>query len=155
MARHASVQLQRETAERARLQSTGAVIPPPMPGPHNILKAAEQRLSSYRAISLTSRQHNPSHERQHCQQSLPERYLLSYIHRLRGIWYAQHAGWSGANVYDCLTSSLRLHGANASTEHLMGIAALHSGDVVKARSKFLLSINLDPDYKAAYINLSF
>ena len=63
--------------------------------------------------------------------------------------HAQQADWTGAAVLPCLEKSLRLHTSNASTEHLLGIVALRSGDLPRARKKLCASLSLDPDFKVS------
>jgi tetratricopeptide (TPR) repeat protein len=147
LARHAAAQLQKDTLERSRVRSVGSSAPPPSSGPHDLLKSAQQRLASFRGLTV-----GRMRERQ-LQQDQASRFVLSYIERQLGVWHAQHQGWTGATVMECLKQSLKLHSTNASTEHLMGIVAMCSGDFEEARMRFISSISYDPDFKAAYINL--
>jgi len=83
-------------------------------------------------------------------QDLPMRAAASYLERHRGAVAAQAGNWDAAQAH--FNRSLELHTWNATTEYLIGVCHLREHRYQQALDRFLRSLHLDPEFKAAYVN---
>lgn len=76
----------------------------------------------------------------------------SYIERQVGAAQAMSGNWEQARLN--FQRSLEFHSFNATSEYLLGTCFLKEYRYAEARSAFVRSISMDPDFKAPYANLS-
>ncbi|CAK0827422.1 unnamed protein product [Prorocentrum cordatum] len=82
----------------------------------------------------------------------PQRYVKSYIERSLGIFEALRGRWDEAD--GCFERSLAAMPTNATAKYLRGMSSLEAGDFRAAVSWMEACLQLDPDFKAPYVNIA-
>lgn len=82
----------------------------------------------------------------------PQKVVSSYMSRGEGMEAAMNNCWD--RVEEPIRRALEEHPANATARHYLGMALLERGDVAGAVLELQLSLLLDPDWKASYVNLA-
>jgi len=81
----------------------------------------------------------------------PVLFALSYVERQLGVVEAYKEMWESAVRH--FRRSLVMHPLNATSEYLIGVYHLKRAEYCEARSRFVRSLRLDPEFKAAYVNI--
>jgi len=143
LARHAAVKLQSEGKEKLKTLASGPVAPTSKPQTLELLDMAKQRLAGI----TSKRWEEMAHE------EFEVRVVASYIERQLGIVEASSGRWGIAEAH--FHRALELHQWNATARHLVGFCKLLKGAPYLAEVSFVVSIGLDPEFKASYVNLGF
>jgi len=78
-------------------------------------------------------------------------FSLSYVERQMGYMYANRDDWENAETH--FRRSLLAHPLNATSEYLIGVCHLKRAENNEAMFRFVRSLRLDPEFKAAYVNI--
>jgi len=142
LARHAAAQLQCEGKEKAQALASGPVAPTSNPHTIKLLAMAKQRLASM----SSKRWETMTHE------EFQILVVASYIERQLGIVEANADRWHNAEAH--FRRALKLNQYNGTAAHLVGLCQLRKCEYDVAELPFLVSIRLDPEFKASYVNLA-
>ena len=164
LARQAAELVRRQSQERARGAKGGgeAAAAATAAVARGLLAKAEEKLAEGRPATASAmpvprgeRGGQPRHSAETIMALLlyerPEQSMASYIQRQRAVLDATAGDWDSA----CgrLQRVLELHPWNATAEFLLGTCHARRQEHEAARGFLLRAVQLDPDFKAVYINL--
>jgi len=161
LARQAAEQVKREGRQKAKEMTAGCES---LPTTNNTADASQS--ASVRCLTLAKRRlesklppefssfdkETNGQQRETPLPIGPILFGLSYVERQLGVVDAYNDDWESAVMR--FHRSLLMHPLNATSEYLIGVHHMKQGDYQEARARFVRSLRLDPEFKAAYVNLS-